>query len=326
MDQDQHDGPLPAGQAADDFGAIAADLRQLRAAAGHPSFSELVRSIGRLRQDRGVAAEVSRPGRTTVYDAFRPGRRRIDADLVADIVLALGGTEPEAQRWRERCHAARGGAAAAHVVQTPLEPAAEPHTPAEPKPADTVLGRWLPGRPTLVVLVVAVVLNLLGRILVDTLQMSLHLDMVGTALAAVVLGPWQAVVVAIASSVLGMTVNGTVSLAFLPVNVVGGLIWGYGVHRLGLGRSVLRFFALTVVTAVACTLVAVPILLMLGGSVGHAGEDRLLEMLSHPLRYVPAAVLLSNLLLSLADKLISGFCALAVMEASPTRGPGARTA
>ncbi len=318
MEKDQREGPVPGERVVDDFDTIAEELRRLRAAAGHPSFSDLVRRIGRLRQDRGVPAEASRPGRTTVYDAFRPGRRRIDADLVADIVLALGATEPEAAHWRRRCHEARDRAEAAR-----LAPPDEPTVPEEP--AEQVLGRWSPRR-ALAVVAAAVVLNLLGRILVDTLQMSLHLDMVGTALAAVVLGPWHAVAVAVASSVLGTAVNGAVSVAFLPVNVVGGLLWGYGVHRLGLGRSVPRFFLLTVVTAVACTLVAAPILLMLGGSVGHAGEDRLLEVLRHPVRYVPVAVLLSNLLLSLADKLISGFCALALLDASPGRGPGARTA
>jgi tetratricopeptide (TPR) repeat protein len=84
---------------------LAARLRARRIAAGSPSFGELAQRIGRARAARGVAPSSRLPGRVTVYDCFRDGRRRIDAELVQDIVRALGGDDDELVRWRGWCAA-----------------------------------------------------------------------------------------------------------------------------------------------------------------------------------------------------------------------------
>ncbi|MEV6521899.1 tetratricopeptide repeat protein [Longispora sp. NPDC051575] len=92
-------GPPPAGT----LDALAAGLLALRAWAGNPSYAELVRRIGRLRAGRGLPPGERSPGRVTVYDCFRPGRRRIDVELVVDIVRALTDDEQAAGRWRDAC-------------------------------------------------------------------------------------------------------------------------------------------------------------------------------------------------------------------------------
>lgn len=65
-------------------------LRRLRAGADDPSYSEIVRRIAEMRARRGIPASECTPGRITVYDCFRTGRRRLDAELLADVVQALG--------------------------------------------------------------------------------------------------------------------------------------------------------------------------------------------------------------------------------------------
>ncbi|WP_143556806.1 hypothetical protein [Serinibacter salmoneus] len=109
------------------FDAIAAELRGMRLAAGDPSFGEITARIARLRGERGSSAWGARPGRVTVYDAFRDGRRRVDPELVADITLALGFPERE-QDLRSMCVAAAGGRArsTARPDITLLEPAEVP--------------------------------------------------------------------------------------------------------------------------------------------------------------------------------------------------------
>ncbi len=87
-------------------------LRALRAAAGSPSYADLVRRVDAVRAARGVPGPERRPGRVTVYDAFRDGRARLDVELVADLVRALGGTAEDAARWRA-AHAAVATALAA---------------------------------------------------------------------------------------------------------------------------------------------------------------------------------------------------------------------
>ncbi|HEY0644637.1 MAG TPA: helix-turn-helix transcriptional regulator, partial [Nocardioides sp.] len=82
-------------------------LQTLRADAGTPSFGEVATRVSRLRRERGLTPERARVGRTTVYDAFRMGRQRIDADLVGDIARALGVDEHAARTWTDDARRAR---------------------------------------------------------------------------------------------------------------------------------------------------------------------------------------------------------------------------
>lgn len=77
-------------------------LAALRIERGAPSYGELARRIGAERARRAEGR--ARPGRTTVYDLFRPGRRRLDVALLLDAVAALGGDEQEVAAWRRACH------------------------------------------------------------------------------------------------------------------------------------------------------------------------------------------------------------------------------
>lgn len=79
---------------------IAGTLSEWREEAGDPSYGEIARRVGELR---GSGIE---PGRSTVYDCFRAGRRRIDVELTVDIARALGVAEVDIPEWRARCFAA----------------------------------------------------------------------------------------------------------------------------------------------------------------------------------------------------------------------------
>src|SRR5690625_1222656 len=69
---------------------IVADLVELRTNAGVVPYAEIARRIGRRREKAGNQGPSHVPARSTIYDAFRSGRRRLDAELVGDIVIALG--------------------------------------------------------------------------------------------------------------------------------------------------------------------------------------------------------------------------------------------
>ncbi|PZF81994.1 ATP-binding protein [Jiangella anatolica] len=114
---------------------LAAGLARLRVWAGSPSFSEITRRVAAHRVARGVRGGAAQPGRVTVYDAFQPGRRRVDAELVGDIVAALGLSESEALTWRLAAGRAMG------AVPEQLVPVSA--TVAEPVPEFTGRGREL---------------------------------------------------------------------------------------------------------------------------------------------------------------------------------------
>lgn len=76
-------------------------LSALRLQRGAPSYGELARRVGAERARRGESH--ARPGRTTVYDLFRLGRRRLDVALLLDVVLVLGCDDREVAAWRHAC-------------------------------------------------------------------------------------------------------------------------------------------------------------------------------------------------------------------------------
>jgi len=86
-------------------------LGRMRADAGSPSYAEIARRIGSLRDG-------AEPPKVTVYDCFRPGRRRVDDRLVGDIVRVLGGGRIVAARWRETARALNGQRSGVHVEVT----------------------------------------------------------------------------------------------------------------------------------------------------------------------------------------------------------------
>jgi tetratricopeptide (TPR) repeat protein len=83
-------------------------LGELRAWAGQPSYRILAKRVSALMRPPQTVSS------STVVDAFKPGRRRLDIDLVVAIVRALGLDEPAVARWRAACvavhaHAKTGG-------------------------------------------------------------------------------------------------------------------------------------------------------------------------------------------------------------------------
>lgn len=289
---------------------VAEELGALRRRAGDPSYAEIGRRVAEQRVRDGVAPHAARVARTTVYDVFRVGRTRLNVPLVREIAHALGGGDAEVDAWLAR--STEGRPAGIPSADATADATAGTPVPAPPPPAPRS-----PRGHLLALLAVCVVLNLAGRGLVLLLDLPVHLDMVGTALAAIALGPWHGAGVGLVTNVLGVTEGGPASLPFALVNVAGALVWGYGVRRLGLGRTLPRFLGLNLLVAAVCTLLAVPILmLLLGGSTGH-GQDTLAATVTALTSAAAVGTWAANLLVSVGDKLISGFVALVAVSALP---------
>lgn len=278
---------------------VARELTALRLRAGNPSFEQVTRQVTAARIEAGASEHAARVARSTVYDCFRTGRARLNLGLVREIASVLGAADDEVDRW--------------------LAPPPEPSVPAPvdaPSPAVPVVGP-VPARISFAVVGVGVLIGVLGREFQELLSLPIYLDMIGTAVSALALGPWWGALTGLLTNVSGIAVSGPASLPFALVNVAGALVWGYGVRR-GWGRTLLRFLALNLVVALVCSAIAVTILLGLySGSVGH-GQDSIAANLDQFLPY-EASVALGNLFVSVADKVISGFVALALVAAIAVR-------
>ncbi|HYF73803.1 MAG TPA: hypothetical protein VD864_13325, partial [Nocardioides sp.] len=131
---------------------LVGELRALRLAAGEPSYAEIARRIAAQRRAQGVGEHAAHVARSTVHDAFRPDRSRINLTLVREIVAALGADPGVVDDW--------------------LRPAPASEAAVEPAPL----------RHVLLLMVGCVALNLAGRVVVDVLHLPVYLDMVGTAI------------------------------------------------------------------------------------------------------------------------------------------------
>ncbi|RBL99070.1 hypothetical protein C1H84_16650 [Glutamicibacter soli] len=297
----------------DAFDAIARDLQTLRIEAGDVPYAEIVRRIGKLRELCGVDAVAARPARTTVYDAFRLGRTRINAELVGEIVQALGCSPEEAKTWERRCLQARLDKAAARQPS----PAAPQPSPAAPTVhIVSTLGQenTAPSRRRIYILLSAcLMLNLAGFWLVDAAGLRLYMDMIGTALAAIACGPWAGVLVGLATNIIGLSITDSSAAAFGLVNMTGALVWGYGAKLIKRNSALPKYVLLNVVVAVACSVVSSIILVLLfGGMTGHASETTMQSILAST-SSLGLAVFEANLMYSLVDKLLTGFIVIALL-------------
>jgi energy-coupling factor transport system substrate-specific component len=84
-----------------------------------------------------------------------------------------------------------------------------------------------------------------------------------------------------------------------------------------MGKNFVRFFILNVLVALFVTLQAVPIyVFVFGGATGHFSDMMTAAFLAMGQNLI-VSVFSSNIIVSLADKILSGFLALAILEALP---------
>jgi energy-coupling factor transport system substrate-specific component len=186
-----------------------------------------------------------------------------------------------------------------------------------PRKSSRVNRNNLPMTMIVTLIPVCVALNIVGSYIATALRLPVYLDMIGTAISSIVLGPWWGALVGTLTNVGESVISGPTSLPFFIVNVVGALLWGYGVRSWKLGRTIPRFFLLNVIVAVACTLIAAPIIVLVFGGATGGGADALTGTFVAIGQNLTTSVFSSNILTSLADKIIGGFVALAVIEALP---------
>ncbi|GAA0492322.1 hypothetical protein GCM10009532_14690 [Microbacterium aurantiacum] len=317
----------PSDTRPDPLGVLVRDLQQLRLDAGAVSYGEIAQRIVARRMSEGASEAASRVARSTVYDAFQPGRRRLNPGLVREIVLALGLDAAQADEWHERCVLTRQPAPAPTV--TPAAPAldAHPDDAAATPPAPLVPPQALRRALIAVLLVACLGLNLFGTTLVLRLEIPLFLDTIGTALAAFALGPWYGVAVGVATGLFGMVSSTPETVVFSAVSVVAALLWGYGLRRYA--RTPLRFLALAVSVAVACSVVAAPLNLALYGGASTNASSAFLPVTTS--LGLIASVFAVNLGASLVDKVLTALLALVAARwlaplqlTGPPADPGGR--
>jgi energy-coupling factor transport system substrate-specific component len=174
----------------------------------------------------------------------------------------------------------------------------------------------LPLSYVVAIIPVAAALNIVGGYIAKTLQLPIFLDMIGTMVTAVVLGPWWGALVGAVTNIVGSFISGPIGLPFAVVNVAGGLVWGYA-HRAGWMKNTGGFFATQLLVALVSSMFAVPIYIFIfGGATGHFSDLMTAAFVGMGANLI-TSVFSSNILVSLADKIIAGYVGLAIIDALP---------
>lgn len=185
----------------------------------------------------------------------------------------------------------------------------------------SALARRIPSTMSLTQAVMLVALaaavDVLGGWIAGLLKVPVFLDTIGTFVAAAVLGPWWGAAAGVANNLVSALFNGPSSVPFGIVSIAVALVWGYGLRSLSLGRSSITLLGLNLVVALVAAFVSAPIVyLVFGGATGHP-SDALTFAFEVAGKSLAAAVLVSNLVLNAADKLITGYVGLAIVRALP---------
>lgn len=263
------------------------------------SYRELAARITRQREADGISPAMARIAHTTVSDVFRPGRSRLNAELVAEIVRALGVDPEVAEEWRERVARRASGSGVRPVP---------PEAPAVPEPSaalEVPAGRHASAVRAIAIVAAGLLLNATGKFFNPLLGDIFFVDMVGTATVALVGGPWLAALVGVLFVTVELLKLEFGGALFAVTMISAGLIWGYGA-RYGWGRTLPRFLAVSAVVAVATSAIAVPISVMYYGGNVDRGLDVLFAWMRGAGLGPWFAVGGVNLTVSLLDKVLTG--------------------
>lgn len=300
--------------------AFVLELRELRLASGSISYGEIARRIAVRRREAGIPDALCVAPRTTIYDAFRLGRRRIDVKLAGEIVSVLGVPDEDVPSWQARASRAMidphapAGVAAFPVSETGN--ASAPNGLAREVPAklpfqDAAAPARIPLLLAILIGAASVAINVLGYTWSHPFGTPLFLDMIGTAFAAFALGPVGGAIVGLASSLFS-SIADPPQLPFALVQIAGGLAWGLGFRCwCQRGNPWQRLIVLNLVAAAVSTLIAVPIILLtMPGGTGHMAEDLAIVFSRHGAGEIEA-LFKANFLAQVLDKMGAGLLAYA---------------
>ncbi|MDR1955292.1 MAG: ECF transporter S component [Treponema sp.] len=164
---------------------------------------------------------------------------------------------------------------------------------------------------------IAVAINFAGGQLASLLKLPLYLDTIGTIFTALLAGPWIGALAGALTNIVTGIAN-PVNFAFIPVNVAVGLATGF------LARG--HFFNVwwkwgisVILISLVSIIVAAPIVVILFGGITGGGSSLVTATLLAAGSNVWVAVIGTDGLFNLIDRIVSAVISLLVIRIIPDR-------
>ena len=180
--------------------------------------------------------------------------------------------------------------------------------------------------PSLPLVAFCVALNLLVGQITGLLKVPIYLDSIGTVLAAVLTGPWAAVVCGCLSNIMAAAFGNPTMMFFIPPMVSIGLFAGF-IARLGWFRKLYLCFVGGILQGIIASLLSAPISAQLFSGTTMGGADFLVIFFRSRGFSIFESTLLQGLMMDPVDKILTFtavfFLTRNLPERLVTRFPGA---
>ena len=170
----------------------------------------------------------------------------------------------------------------------------------------------------LVLMSACIAINMVLGQLATMLKLPIFLDSIGTIIAALLGGPWIALLTGLITNLLWGLLTSPVAAAFAPVAMVIGLSAGY-MARAGWFRDWWKVIVSGLVITICVTIVATPIRTYLFGGVTGSGADFAVAYLHAVGEGLLESVGVTVFGTNLADKVLSALLAWQLVRQMPLR-------
>jgi energy-coupling factor transport system substrate-specific component len=167
----------------------------------------------------------------------------------------------------------------------------------------------------ILIIPIAVAVNFVGGNLASLLKLPLYLDTIGTIFASMLCGPWIGALAGGLTNIINGIAN-PVNFAFIPVNVVVGLVTGF-LARGNMFSAWWKLLISIVLMTLASIISAAPIVVLMFGGITGGGTSIIAATLMATGTNIWVAVMGSDGIFTVLDRLISFFISWFVIKVIP---------
>ncbi len=169
----------------------------------------------------------------------------------------------------------------------------------------------------ILIIPVGVAVNFVGGQLASILKLPMYLDTIGTIFAAMLCGPWVGAVAGGLTNIVTGIAN-PVNFAFIPVNVIMGLVTGFLARR-SMFSVWWKWVISMILMAAASIISAAPIVVLMFGGVTGSGTSLITAAAMAAGANIWAAFFGTEGIFTVLDRIISFFIGWLVIKVIPAR-------
>jgi energy-coupling factor transport system substrate-specific component len=169
----------------------------------------------------------------------------------------------------------------------------------------------------ILIIPVSVAINFVGGQLASLLKLPMYLDTIGTIFASMLCGPWVGALAGALTNVVTGLAN-PVNFAFIPVNVIVGLVTGF-LARGCMFSTWWKWVISMILMTLASIISAAPIVVLMFGGVTGGGSSIITATLMAAGTNIWLAVIGSDGLFNMVDRIISYVIAWLVIRVIPNK-------